>query len=61
MAKKRTKTEDQYIALAREQWHKEGEVEIDDNAKVSLSEDQSSIRGAYVQAWVWVDNPDAEG
>lgn len=37
---------------AKDQWHKDGECEIDDDAVVSTSKE-----GAYVQAWVWVDNP----
>lgn len=32
-----------------------GELEIDDNALVSMGEDP----GAYVAAWIWVDNEDA--
>ena len=38
---------------ARDQYQREGEIEIDDSAIVSDSED-----GAYVQAWVWVDRSD---
>lgn len=37
-----------YRQEAKNQYHREGEVEIDDNAEVSFSED-----GAYVQAWVF--------
>lgn len=36
--------------IAKEQLQKDGELEIDDDAVVSISEDG----GAYVQAWVWV-------
>ena len=43
-------TEQRYINAARDQWHRDGEVEIDDDAKVSRGESS----GAYVQAWVWV-------
>ena len=39
------------IYLARQQHWKDGEVEIDDDAKVS----EGPSNGAYVQAWVWVD------
>lgn len=39
------------IKLAFDQCHKDGEVEVDDNAAVSEGDDN----GAYVQAWVWVD------
>lgn len=42
-----------YIAHAKHEWHRDGEVEIDDDAIVSESEE-----GAYVQAWVWVGRPD---
>ena len=41
----------QVVALAKDQWEKEGQVEIDANAVVSDGDDN----GAYVQAWVWVD------
>ncbi|MBS1722524.1 MAG: hypothetical protein JSS66_05895 [Armatimonadetes bacterium] len=34
----------------------EGELEVDDEAIVSMAEE--SPRGAYVQAWVWVDKED---
>ena len=36
--------------MARTQYSSEGQVEIDSNAEISMSEDN----GAYVQAWVWV-------
>jgi hypothetical protein len=39
---------------------RDGEVEIDDDAVVSLSEDSDYAtrhRGAYVEAWIWIDNP----
>lgn len=42
-----------FIAKAKETKHKEGDLEIDDNAAVSIGSDP----GAYVQAWVWIDNP----
>ncbi len=35
---------------AKELYHRDGEIEVDDNARVSLGDD----RGAYVEAWVWV-------
>jgi hypothetical protein len=31
---------------------KDGTLEVDDNAEVSLGDDN----GAYVQAWVWVED-----
>jgi len=47
------------LAMAHEQHHtdsKEGELEIDDNAKLSEGDDN----GTYVQAWVWVSFADTE-
>ena len=35
---------------AKQLYHEEGEVEIDDNARVSVG----GKEGAYVEAWVWV-------
>lgn len=47
--------EKKYTAAARELYHKDGEIEIDDEPAVSLGDDP----GAYVAAWVWVSNADA--
>lgn len=38
------------IELAKEQFEREGELEIDSNAKLSEGDDN----GTYVQAWVWL-------
>src|SRR5262249_36553551 len=43
-----------YRALAKRDVHQEGYIEVDDNAVVSNGEDA----GAYVQAWIWVDDPE---
>jgi hypothetical protein len=43
-------TDDEVRALARELWHRDGEIEIDADATVSRGSDP----GAYVAAWVWV-------
>ena len=40
-----------YVAEARKRYQDAGQIEIDDNAKISIS---SADKGAYVQAWVWV-------
>lgn len=48
----RSKRQTKLFAAAKDQWHKDGECEIDDDAVVSTSKE-----GAYVQAWVWIDNP----
>lgn len=44
-------TTEWFRSRARELYHEEGEIEIDDEALVSASD---SLEGAYVQAWVWV-------
>lgn len=44
-----------YIAAAKLHGT-EGELEIDDNARVSKGDDD----GAYVEAWIWVSDEDAE-
>lgn len=43
-----------YLAAAKLR-QKDGELEIDNTAKVSLGDDP----GAYVQAWIWVSNKEA--
>ena len=43
--------DDHYRRLAEEQHHRDGECEIEPDAVVSVSDDG----GAYVAAWVWVD------
>jgi hypothetical protein len=48
-------TDDEFRSAARNQYGSEGEIEIDANATVSRGEDN----GAYVQAWVWVDEDEA--
>ena len=49
-------TDKEIRELACEKWHRDGEIEIDLDAKVSRGDDP----GAYVQAWVWVYFPDSE-
>lgn len=44
-----------YRQAAKRKHHREGEIEVDDGAKVSLGDDA----GAYVQAWIWVSESDA--
>lgn len=46
------------IEAARRLYEREGEIEIDDGAKVSRADDNPDA-GAYVQAWVWVYDQDA--
>ena len=49
----RTPTEQEYVVKAKEQFAVEGELEVDDNAPVSMS-NEADAGGAYVSAWVWV-------
>ena len=51
-------TRKQMIAAARGQYQTEGEIEIDDNAKLSRAEGNPDD-GAFVQAWVWVSDEEA--
>lgn len=44
-----------YIEKAKELFHADGTCEIDNTALVN----QLEAPGAYVQAWVWVDDPAA--
>ncbi len=46
--------DDPYAAAARNE-AKEGEVEVDDCTVVSISDDG----GAYVMAWIWINNSEA--
>jgi len=39
------------VARAQDEYHDEGFIEVDDNAKLSEGDDN----GTYVQAWVWMD------
>jgi hypothetical protein len=56
VSKMSTVKRENVVKLAKAKWEDEGELEIDDSALISVSmEDDGSIRGAYVQAWVWVD------
>jgi hypothetical protein len=48
-------TDEEYREKAREQYGKDGEIEIDDDADVSRDErPEVNVPGAYVQAWVWI-------
>jgi hypothetical protein len=50
----RTDEELRYVSLARE--YARLELEIDDSAQVSIGDDN----GAYVMAWVWVEDEEDE-
>lgn len=45
--------------IAKDEWQQDGEIEIDDNAVVSIPEEDEELRGAYVQAWIWIERPDS--
>ena len=47
----RSKKEEAFFKAAKRIFHDEGVIEIDQDALVSMPEDES---GAYVQAWVYV-------
>ena len=55
-------TDVQFIQRAREEYGRDGEIEIEEGAVVSRGSDRSrgSDPGAYVQAWVWVSDPEGE-
>lgn len=44
-----------YVRAARDKHHRDGEIEVDEDACISKGDDP----GAYVQAWVWVYAEDA--
>lgn len=46
---------DPLVEAARVQYHREGEIEIDQTTVLSGSKGSG---GDYVLAWVWVDNPE---
>lgn len=47
-------TDQEFREKAREQYARDGEIEIDDGAEVSRENDIERAGGAYVGAWVWV-------
>ncbi|HWZ31078.1 MAG TPA: hypothetical protein VNX18_07090 [Bryobacteraceae bacterium] len=44
------KSDKWFRALAKELYHEDGQIEVDDNACVSRGDEE----GAYVEAWLWV-------
>jgi|HubBroStandDraft_6_1064221.scaffolds.fasta_scaffold1271751_1 hypothetical protein len=49
-----------FRARAKELYGRDGEIEVDSNARISYGDDP----GAYVEAWVWVpfgERSDSEG
>jgi hypothetical protein len=47
-----------YRTQARTLYQDEGRIEVDDNALVSRNAECGFDHGAYVQAWVWVPDPE---
>lgn len=56
-----TPQEKAVIAAAREQRHKEGEIEIDEVTVASIDEYDPGARGGYVLAWVWAELEEGQG
>lgn len=53
-------TKKEMVAAAQKQYaRQEGEIEVDDNAKISRAPGNPD-KGAYVEAWVWITDEDAE-
>ena len=56
--------DDWYRSQATYDYAEDGVLEIDGEAKVSRTDedndDKSARGGAYVQAWVWVDDPEED-
>lgn len=50
-AKNRTEVERAFLRSAQDYPRGGEEIEVDDDAEVSLASDEG---GAYVQAWIWV-------
>jgi hypothetical protein len=54
------KTDRWIRARAKELYQKDGDIEVDSDARISIGDDP----GAYVQAWVWVpfgeENPEED-
>lgn len=55
-AKNNTDYDKRMIQAARDEWHRDGEIEIDDVTITSGSDDD----GEYVLAWVWVYDPEVQ-
>jgi hypothetical protein len=43
------KRDERFRIQARELYHEDGQIEVDDDARISVADG-----GAYVEAWVWV-------
>ena len=48
-------TNDEYRDLAREAYALGDDVQVDDDARVSAADG-----GAWIQAWLWVEDPEPE-
>lgn len=47
------------FVLSAQSQCKHEDIDVDDNARVSLADEWQQAGGAYVQAWVWVPTPDS--
>lgn len=59
-ASKNTLQDKDLILKARERHEREGELEIDDVTVVSRADGDEGKRGAYVLAWLWVDQDEQD-
>ena len=53
-------TDAEYIKQAIAQYYDQGTLEIDSNAVVSHVDGTTPVHGAYVAAWVWVNDEDTD-
>jgi|HubBroStandDraft_6_1064221.scaffolds.fasta_scaffold1872460_1 hypothetical protein len=51
----RSERETKLFNMAKNTWEVEGSIKFDDDAAVLASD-----KGAYVEAWLWVDDPEAK-
>lgn len=60
MTTKKRPTDKQYTAAAKNFYHKDGELEFDDEIGLSLVSmaPRNPDKGAYVQCWRWIDDDD---
>ena len=49
-AESERKSDDWYRERAKELYSKDGEIEVDSNARIS----RGDVHGSYVEAWLWV-------
>ena len=53
-------TDKNYRDAVRHEYGNDGEIEIDAAAEVAAAHDSAGEPGAWVQAWIWMSERDAE-